>query len=311
MEAVPEGDVLVVGEALVDVVRRPDGGVDEYPGGSPANVALALARLGRPTQLLTHIGDDARGVLVRNHLAASGVQLVEGSVTSAPTSTAVATLDASGGATYTFDLEWSLPRTPLPANPLAVHTGSIAAVLQPGAATVERILRGARGNATTSYDPNLRPQLMGSPTDVRPHVESLVASSDIVKLSEEDATWLAPEMHPFELLERWLGLGPAIVVLTRGGDGLTAVCRDGRVSVPSEPVRVVDTVGAGDTATAGLLDALWSAGLLGGAARERLAAIDPADLQDVLAHAARVAAVTVSRAGANPPTRAELDAGPA
>jgi fructokinase len=302
----PAGPALVVGEALVDVVRTPDGAVREHPGGSPANVALALARLGRPTFLLTRIGDDHRGADVRDHLAASGVELVAGSITAEPTGTAVATLDADGAASYTFDLHWSLPATDLPKAPVVVHTGSIAAVLQPGASTVERILHGAHHHSTTSYDPNLRPDLMGQAADVRPHVESLVATADVVKLSEEDAAWLAPELDPLDLLDRWLGLGPSLVVLTRGGDGLMGVCAAGLVSVPAQAVHVVDTVGAGDTAMAGVLDALWAAGLLGGEVRPRLAAIEPDVLREVLAHAGRVAAITVSRPGADPPTRAEL-----
>lgn len=297
---------LVVGEALVDVVARPDGTVTEHPGGSPANVAIGLARLGRPTHLLTRLGDDDRGRLVREHLARSGVHLVEGSVTTAPTSVARAVLDAGGVATYTFDLQWSLPRVPLPTDPLVVHTGSVAAVLQPGAATVERIVLGARHHATVSYDPNLRPDLLGPPLAVRPQVEAMVAASDVVKLSEEDALWLAPGTPPEQLVEQWLGTGPALVVLTRGAGGATALCRDGVVEVPSPAVEVADTVGAGDSFTAGLLDALWSAGLLGGALREDLAAIGCPRLRDAVEHAARVAAVTVSRPGADPPRRDEI-----
>lgn len=301
--------VLVVGEALVDVVRRPDGTITEHPGGSPANVALGLARLGRPVHLLTRIGDDERGRLIERHLTSSGVRLVDGSVTGEPTSTAVATLDAEGAARYAFDLRWSVPAADLPAQPLAVHTGSLAAVLQPGAATVQRIVRGAHGHATVSYDPNLRPDLMGDPELVRPVVESLVASADVVKLSDEDAAWLAGDVDPLDLLDTWLTLGPALVVLTRGAAGFAAVSRAGLVEVPAEPAVVVDTVGAGDSAMAGLLDGLADAGLLGGEARPALAAVTPDALRDVLRHAAGVAAVTVSRPGADPPTRAELDRG--
>ncbi|SDQ69735.1 carbohydrate kinase [Quadrisphaera sp. DSM 44207] len=300
------GGVLVIGEALVDVVVPVDGEAVEHPGGSPANVALGLARLGRETHLLTHLGDDGRGEAVRRHLEASGVQLVEGSVQPGRTSTAEAALAADGSATYAFDLTWSLPRTPLPQAPLAVHTGSIAAVLQPGAATVERIMAGASGDATTSYDPNLRPDLMGEPAAVRAPVEALVAVSDVVKLSEEDAAWLVPGTAPEELAAAWLRLGPAVVVLTRGADGMVALCRAGRVEVPAERVRVADTVGAGDSAMAALLDGLWEHGLLGGPAREALAGIGTGVLQDVVRRAVRAAAITVSRPGADPPTRAEL-----
>lgn len=298
--------VLVVGEALVDVVLRPGSDPVEHVGGSPANVALGLARLGRETHLLTSFGDDDRGRRVREHLQASGVRIVEGSQRSGQTSSAIATLDAAGAATYEFDLQWSLPSTPLPVDPLAVHTGSIAAVLQPGASTVERIVRGAHHRATVSYDPNLRPDLMGAAADVRPHVESLVATSDLVKLSEEDARWLAPSTDPVALVTSWLALGPAVVVLTRGGDGAVAVCRQGTVDVASRNVDVVDTVGAGDSFSSGLLDGLWRHRLLGGHRRADLRGVDVATLTRVLEHAGQIAAITVSRPGADPPTLADL-----
>jgi fructokinase len=300
------GSILVVGESLVDVVTRPDGQVSEHPGGSPANVALTLARLGRPTYLFTHVGDDDYGRLVLDHLEASGVRLVEGSVLPGATSVARATLDASGGATYEFELEWALPDVELPAAPAAVHTGSIAAVLQPGAATVERILVGARRASTTSYDPNLRPALMGSPEEVRPQVEGLVAASDVVKLSDEDARWLAPDTDPEDLLAQWLTLGPALVVLTRGGDGALAVGPQARVDVRGRRVDVADTVGAGDSFSGALIDALAERDLLGADRRDALRALDEDALADIVGHAVRVSAITVSRPGADPPTRDEL-----
>jgi fructokinase len=298
--------VLVVGEALVDVVARPDGSIEEHPGGSPANMALGLARLGRETHLLTRLGNDDRGDRVRAHLEASGVRLVEGSVVAGPTSVARAVLDADGSATYEFDLEWALPHVRLPAEPLAVHTGSIAAVLQPGASTVERIVLGHHRRSTVTYDPNLRPDLMGSAAEVRPHVETLVAASDVVKLSDEDARWLEPGGDAEHLLEQWLRLGPSVVVLTRGGQGAVALTAVGRVEVPAPRVRVADTVGAGDSFMSGLLDGLWTAGLLGGAARASLRQVSPTALEKVLQHAVTVAAATVARPGADPPTRAEL-----
>lgn len=303
--------VLVVGEALVDVVTRPDGSVSEHPGGSPANVALTLARLGVETHLLTHIGDDPRGIAVSEHLRASGVRLVEGSVVPGRTSVAHALLAADGSATYEFDLEWVLPRTPLPEDAVAIHTGSIAAVLEPGASTVERILLGAHRRHTTSYDPNLRPDLMGSPDQVRPTVETLVAASDVVKLSDEDARWLYPDTEPAELVAMWLRLGPSVVVLTRGGDGALAVAASGPVDVPGRAVSVADTVGAGDSFSGALLDALARLDMLGGDRRDALRAISSSDLADVVGQAVAVSAITVSRPGADPPTRAELDAGSA
>lgn len=313
----PAGTVLVVGEALVDIVRTPDGQVSEHPGGSPANVALTLARLGRPTRLLTRLGDDERGRSVAAHLVESGVQLAPGSVVTAPTSTAAAQLDAAGGATYEFDLVWDLPGSAGPATAteggpdLCLHTGSIAAVLEPGATRVRRLVQQARATSTVSYDPNLRPAVMGSPDEVRRGVEAMVRDADVVKLSDEDARWLEPGTDPDDLTSRWLALGPAVVVLTRGGQGATARCAAGVVEVAGHPVQVADTVGAGDSFSGGLLDALWSHDLLGADRRVALAAVDVQILAQVLTRAVTVSAVTVSRPGADPPTLAELQAGAA
>jgi len=298
--------VLVVGESLVDILQQSGRSPVEHVGGSPANVAIGLARLGRETHLLTHFGDDERGARVAAHLAASGVRIVEGSRQPGRTSSARATLDAGGEATYSFDLDWSLPVTPLPTTPLAVHTGSIAAVLQPGASTVERILRGAHHHATISYDPNVRPALMGTPEQVRPHVESFVATADLVKLSLDDARHVAPTERPEDLAASWLRLGPSVVVLTLGAAGALALCANGSVEVPSRAGRVVDTVGAGDSFMSGLLDGFWREGLLGGTARGPLARIDREALARVVHHASAVAAVTVSRPGADPPAVADL-----
>jgi len=298
--------VLVVGEALVDVVVRSDGAVSEHPGGSPLNVAIGLARLGRETHLLTRLGQDERGRSVLRHLEGSGVRLVEGSVLPVTTATAAATLAPDGSATYEFDLHWELGRATLPDAPVAVHTGSIAAVLEPGASAVEEVVRDHRDQATVSYDPNARPLLMGDAADVRDRVEDLVAVSDLVKVSDEDAAWLSPDESAEELATRWLGLGPSVVVLTSGAAGMLGLCRAGRVEVPAPRVDVADTVGAGDSAMAALLDGLWLQGLLGAPARGALASVSTQGLETVVRHAARAAAITVSRPGADPPTRAEL-----
>lgn len=300
--------LLVVGEALVDVVTDAAGRTREHPGGSPANVAFGLARLGRQAHLLTRLGDDERGRSVLAHLEGAGVEVVPGCVGPGATSTATARLDASGAARYEFDLSWRVPDVPLPAQPLAVHTGSIAAFLEPGAATVERVVLGAHRRATVTYDPNVRPMLMGEPAAARAHVEGLVSASDVVKVSDEDLAWLAPGQDARDVAAAWLRLGPAVVVVTCGAGGAAAVSRSGRVEVTAPQVDVVDTVGAGDAFMAGLLDGLWAAGLLGGPQRESLHAVPREVLERVLRRAAAVAAITVSRAGAKPPTRAELDA---
>jgi fructokinase len=301
-------DVLVVGEALVDIVRRQNGTSDEHPGGSPANVALGLGRLGRRVSLLSRLGNDARGERVRVHLAASGVSLVPGTTTAGATSTATAVLDDRGVASYEFVLDWQLPVAPALPEALALHTGSIASFLPPGGEEVLDLVRRSAGRITVSYDPNARPALMGEPADARRRVEQFVAAADVVKVSDEDLAWLEPGRDAAEVAAAWLALGPALVVVTRGADGALGVCAEGPVEVPAPPVDVVDTVGAGDAFTSGLLDALATADLLGASRSRALRALTRQDLAAAAAHAARVAAVTCSRPGANPPTRAELAA---
>ena len=310
---------LVVGEALVDVVHA-RGRSREHPGGSPSNVALGLARLGRPARLLTRLVDDERGRGVLEHLRGSGVELAAPLLPAEDgvrTSTAQAHVGADGGAQYEFDLEWSLPGRVLdevlsPADggrPLVVCTGSLGTALEPGATQVGQLLEALRPTTTVVYDPNLRPTIIGSAEGARPGVEALVGTADVVKLSAEDAEWLFPDRAPEETARSWLGLGPAVVVLTRGEDGALALCAAGEVDQPGRAVEVADTVGAGDSFTGGLVDALWSAGLLGADRRDELARVGTEVLAGCVAAAVEVAAVTVSRPGADPPTRAELGRG--
>ena len=304
----PEGYALVIGEALVDVVIRSDAATEEIPGGSPANVALGLARLERDAKLSCWIGTDARGQAVRSHLEASGVELIPGSDGAAKTSSAEATIGETGAATYNFHLDWNPPAPQLDEKPLLVHTGSIAAILEPGAATVTEVLRKYRETSTITYDPNARPQLMGDPEQARATVEKLIGMADLVKCSDEDVQWLTGSDDLEGVLRGWLELGPAVVVVTRGKAGALVMTSSGlRVEVPADPsVVVADTVGAGDSFMGGLLDAIWSEGLVGAAQREALHNVDAAALQRIVRHAAIIADITVSRAGANPPTRAEL-----
>lgn len=306
-----EGSALVVGESLVDVVHHPDGTTSEHPGGSPANVALGLARLGRQVHLLTWFGRDEHGATVRRHLEASGVEVLPGSDTAGRTSVAVATVGTDGSATYEFDLTWHVPPhwTAPTGVPRVVHTGSIAAVLDPGGRDVAHILAAHRESATITYDPNVRPSLMPPVEQTRPVVARLVALADVVKVSEEDLAWLYPDTRPVDVARRWVASGPALVVVTHGGDGATAVTASGyRLDVAAEPVTIADTVGAGDSFMSGLIDGLWHAGLLGADRRRALREAGEAELRPVLLRCARIAAITVSRPGANPPTAAELDA---
>ncbi|WP_369165851.1 carbohydrate kinase [Streptomyces sp. AFD10] len=300
-------DLLVVGECVADIVHLPGEAPRVHPGGSPANVAYGLARLGHRAVLLTQLGPDDNGRLIREHLVSAGVEVrTDGSTTATPS--AAVTLDGAGRATYAFDVTWDLAPVPVDRAPAHVHTGSIGAVAEPGSATVLDLLRAARPTATVSYDPNVRPALMGERAAAVRRVEECVGLSDLVKASDEDLEWLHPGVAPEQVAERWLGLGPAAVLVTRGGDGALAVLPGGRIAVAAPEVEVVDTVGAGDSFMSGALHALAAHGLIGEGARERLRALDRDTVADVLRHAAASAAVTVSRAGASPPGAHELRA---
>lgn len=307
--AKPSARTLVIGEALIDVVRRADGSVDEHPGGSPANVALGLSRLGHPVVFATQIGDDARGRLITERLGSAGVQLWDGSVTASATSTAIATLDQSGAAEYEFDITWER-FDQLPTDEVAhVHSGSIATTFQPGAGSVADYFAAERGHVTVSYDPNVRPSLMGEPRDVVATVERLVALSDVVKASDEDIEWLYSGTPLREVLRRWAELGAALLVVTQGGSGAVAqLGLDGVQANFSAPrVAVVDTVGAGDSFMAGLTSGLLDDGYLGSLqARSRLREATPPDIRSSVERALACAAITVSRAAADPPRRDEL-----
>jgi fructokinase len=293
--------VLVVGESLIDVVRRPDGSVVEHAGGSAANVAVALARLGRPVQLLTAYADDGHGAILARHLNQSAVGLLGDPHVLDRTSTARAFLAEDGSATYTFDLEWRLGELPS-VQPLVVHACSIGAVLEPGASGVRRLLAALRPGTTVSYDVNARPAVTGSGPEVLRAVEETAALADLVKASDEDLEVLYPGVRLEQSVDRLLGLGPSAVVVTRGRQGAAWFGSGSRIVVPAAEAVVADTIGAGDTFGAAVLDALWDLDVLGG----RLAGLDAGGVEYVLRQAARAAAITVSRPGADPPYRHEL-----
>jgi fructokinase len=302
---------VVVGEALVDLVgQRGSRTLVAHPGGSPANVALGLARLGDQVTLVTRLGRDALGEMVSEHLRSNGVRVEGGTDLGTSTSLAIATL-AAGIATYDFRIEWDVGElAPLPIEARCLHTGSLATALAPGATNVENLMdrERRRGRVTISYDPNVRPGLLGSPAQARPAIERIVGLCDVVKVSDEDLYWLYPDRRDEEVAREWLGRGPAVVVVTRGGRGVYAATADLELSRPALPIDLVDTVGAGDSFTSGLLDGLRRADLIGGPRRAALASIDESTLISVLDAAALVAAITCSRPGADPPTRAEVDA---
>jgi fructokinase len=281
--------VLVVGESLIDVVTTEDGLSIERPGGSAANVAVALARLDRPVRFATAYADDARGRLVAEHLAGSGVEVASDPHVLERTSSAVATIGADGAASYDFDLDWRVGPVELDDPPAFVHACSLGAVVEPGCDDVLALLD-RLPDARITYDVNARPAITGVGPEVVARVEAVVRRAEVVKASDEDLDALYPDLDLAGAAAHLLSLGPAAVVVTRGGDGSTWYDADGAVSAPVQIATVVDTIGAGDTFSAGIVDALW----------------DGLDPVSTLAHAARAAAVTVSRPGADPPTRAEL-----
>jgi fructokinase len=297
---------LVVGEALVDVVPGPDGTPRDLPGGSPANVALTLGRLGRRVRLATTLARDARGHAVRAWLEDSGVVVDAATPASGRTSSAVVTLDEHGAASYDFDLTWDLPRV-VPGDAAVVHVGSVATVLAPGDRVVLDLVTTMREDCVVSFDPNARPALSPDVDRARDRVESLVRSSDVVKVSDEDLGWYHPRTGSEDVAARWAAAGPALVVVTRGGDGAVAVRHDGRrLETGGVRVRVADTVGAGDTFSGVLLHALADLGVHGPAGRDRLRALSDDEVAIALHTATVGAAVTVSRPGADPPDREEL-----
>jgi len=298
----------VIGEALIDLVERAGTVRAEHVGGSPLNVAVGLARLGRQVDFLTNIGADARGRRISDYVKSSGVQLVPGSQRAARTPTALASLDSAGSATYTFDIDWQLTGTPEVPPPVVVHTGSIAAVLEPGCLAVAALVDTYHLSATLTFDPNVRPALITHADTARARIGGLLERADVVKASDEDLRWIDPTRTPEQIAAGWLAMGPSIVVVTLGDAGAFAMCAAGTVRVPAFDVDVVDTVGAGDAFMTGLIDALWSLDLLGADRRSQLAAIDTHTLTTAVRAAALMAALTVARAGADLPDRVERDA---
>jgi fructokinase len=306
---------------LVDFV--PAGAPGQFqaaPGGSPANVAVGLARQEVPTRLLARIADDLLGHRLRAHLDGNGVDLSFAVRAAEPTSLAIVAVGPDGVVEYDFrvegtaDWQWRDDELAgaLDGGVVALHAGSIALTMPPGADVLQRLLAGARQTMTVTYDPNCRPLLMGSPDAVRGRIESLVALADVVKASADDLDWLLGGQAPEQVAEAWLAKGPAVVVITLGPAGLLAATRQaGVLRRPGQAVEVVDTVGAGDACMAALLAGLHRRDLLGGDRRDALRAMDAATLTELADEAVLAAAITCTRPGADPPTAAELREAPA
>lgn len=305
--------IVCLGEALVDLVYPPGQDTPEsaHVGGSPFNVACLIARQGYPTAMGTWFGPDDHGAAIVEVARAHNLTFLPGSDGAAATSVAHAHLDETRQATYTFDLEWTLPGLPAADTISHIHIGSIGATLAPGCQAVAQAVADlhAAGCGTVSYDPNIRPTLMGQPEDVRDQIEFLISHSDVVKASDEDCAWLYPGQDIDTVLRRWLDMGPRLAVVTRGGQGArVAVAGETEMhDVAATSTTVVDTVGAGDSFMGGLVTGLLDAGLLGGATQKAaLARATWEDVQPAVAMAARTSGITVSHAGAYAPRREEL-----
>ncbi|MEU4147534.1 carbohydrate kinase family protein [Streptomyces parvulus] len=299
--------IVVAGEALIDLVPQGTGALAALRpalGGGPYNTAVALGRLGSPAAFCSRVSHDAFGEALLDRLRETGVGVAPVQRGAEPTTLAVATVDADGSAAYSFyvdgtaDRLFALPAA-LPAGTRAVSFGTCSLVLEPGASAYEGLLRETASRGVfTALDPNIRAGLIPDADAYRARFRGWLPSVSLLKLSEEDAAWLGGTPR------EWLAAGPAAVVVTRGGDGLTAFTRDGgEYAVPGEQVEVVDTIGAGDTVNAALLHGLAARDTLGPGGLDTLG---EEGWTALLGFAARAAAVTCSRAGAEPPYAHEV-----
>jgi fructokinase len=305
-----DGSVAVIGEAVADAF--PSGASSDgldlrvRPGGSPVNTAVALARLGVPTRFLGRLSPGVLGTLLRGHLAASGVDLSAVIAAEGSASLAIASVDDEGHTSYDFYLrgatDWAWQPAELAPSRVSgascVHAGSLALALSP---VIENLLAAVRPSATVSIDPNVRPGIVPA-TTYQEAIERWAGLADILRMSDEDLAVLRPDGDFDAACAQWHGMGVRLVVLTRGRHGAVASLDGTLVEVPAVPVSVVDTVGAGDSFTAGLLRSLWHQGHLA----NRLARLKPEDVAQAMAFAVEVAGRTCAVQGADPPWAADL-----
>ena len=299
------GQGWVTGEALIDLIPE---GTDRKPivGGGPANTAKALAKLGINTQFIDGISNDEYGQMAKDELVSVSVKLDYVNYSDKPTCLAIVSLSNSGSATYEFVIEntatfdFTLDWLPNPQNdqPSLLHIGTLAIAIEPGASVLFEWAQSVAKVAPIVFDPNVRPAVISDSKQYVAQVERWVEISSAVKVSDEDIKWLYPSLDIEQVVNDWLIKGPSLIVVTYGDKGLAGYRKGEIVSVEAVKVKVADTVGAGDTVGAILVEAIVKYGL------DSLAG---SRLETMLKRAAKAAAITVSRVGANPPTSEELE----
>jgi fructokinase len=297
--------VWVAGEVLIDLI--PDV-ADRKPivGGGPANTAKALSRLGIDTQFIDGISSDQYGQMAKGELVSAGVKLDHVKYSDKPTCLAIVSLSDSGSATYEFVIEntatFDFNSTWLPnlqtERPALLHIGTLATAIEPGASVLFDWAQSAAKFAPIVFDPNIRPAVISDRKQYVKQVERWVPISSAVKVSDEDIRWLYPSLEIDQVVNSWLTKGPSLIVVTYGDKGLAGYRVGEKVRVDAIKVTVADTVGAGDTVGAVLVEAIVNNGL------DKLTG---EVLKTMLNRAVKAAAITVSRTGANPPSKEEID----
>jgi fructokinase len=296
--------VWVCGEVLIDLI--PDGTERKaVVGGGPANTAKALAKLGIDAQFIDGISTDKYGQMALNQLHKDGVLLDFVKFSDKPTCLAIVSLNKQGGASYefviegtaTFDFSASWLPDPVVNKPSLLHIGTLVTAIEPAASVLFEWAKQVAKISPIVFDPNIRPAVMSDRAEYVKQVERWVSISSAVKVSDDDIYWLYPGVELDQIANKWLSMGPELVVVTFGDKGLTGYRKDEKVAVDAKKVVVADTVGAGDTVGAILVEAIIEDGL------DKLTGDR---LSVMLDRAAKAAAITVSRTGALPPSKAEI-----
>lgn len=305
--------IVCCGEALIDMLPRQstqgEPSFAPYAGGALFNSAIALGRLGAPVEFFSGLSSDLFGDQLRAVLAQSKVGSRYAAISARPTTLAFVRL-VDGHASYVFYDEGTAGRMlseadlpALPENTQALLFGAISLIPEPCGSAYEALMRRESATRVTMLDPNIRPSFIQDREKHLARMKRMIAMADIVKLSDEDLAWFGESGSVDDIIARWLDLGPKLILLTQGGKGATGYSKGYKVTVAPKPVQVVDTVGAGDTFNAGVLASLQEQGAL---TKERIAALSEAEIRTALGLGTAAAAITVSRAGANPPWRHEL-----